>query len=168
MYSSFPLFTYICLTCGIPAFSKITFVYALSIHTQDPSTLQPTYGSFNNSNNPCIVPSSPYSPCNTGKTTSTDFNFCNTFSILEISVGSSPTFKISIVSIFLSYENHSPFLSIYIGMISYLSLFKFFITDVPETTETSCSVDIPPKITPIFNLFIKSHPFKNQFLLIVF
>ena len=54
------------------------------------------------------------------------------------------------------------------GLEKYLSLFKFFITDVPETTETSCSVDIPPKITPIFNLFIKSHPFKNQFLLIVF
>ena len=38
--------------------------------TADASTPAPTYGTLASSSSPCTVPSSPYGPCSTGKTTS--------------------------------------------------------------------------------------------------
>ena len=118
------------------------------------STLQPTYLTFSNSNKPCIVPSSPYNPCSTGNATSKLFKYSNSFSIFSSSVIFSPTHNCVICLTGFVYLYHTPFLSIYIGKTSYFCVSKLQIIAVPEDIETSCSVYIPPIITPTFNLFI--------------
>src|SRR6185436_5521859 len=55
---------------GRAAALNIIFIAALSIPTADARTPAPTYGTFASSSNPWTVPSSPYGPCSTGKTTS--------------------------------------------------------------------------------------------------
>ena len=57
-------------TTGNPAAANNTFITALSMPAADASTPGPTYGTFASSSSPCTVPSSPYGPCSTGKTTS--------------------------------------------------------------------------------------------------
>ena len=56
--------------CGRPCAANTTFITALSMPTADASTPDPTYGTLASSSSPCTVPSSPYGPCSTGKTTS--------------------------------------------------------------------------------------------------
>ena len=56
---------------GSPSASSSFLVNSLSIATALPSTPEPTYGTPAISSRPWIVPSSPYGPCRTGKTTST-------------------------------------------------------------------------------------------------
>ena len=58
-------------TIGISASRSNLFVTSLSIHIAEPNTHEPTNGTFAILNNPCIEPSSPYVPCNTGNTIST-------------------------------------------------------------------------------------------------
>ncbi len=53
-----------------PRAANTSFIAALSMPTADASTPAPTYGTLASSSSPCTVPSSPYGPCRTGKTTS--------------------------------------------------------------------------------------------------
>ena len=53
-----------------PVAANTSFIAALSMPTADASTPAPTYGTLASSSRPCTVPSSPYGPCSTGKTTS--------------------------------------------------------------------------------------------------
>ena len=82
-------------------------VYALSIPILEANTLQPTYLIPNNSNRPCIVPSSPYNPCKTGNITSICFKYSVIFSICSLFSYSS---DFSISSSFTLYQ--FPILSI--------------------------------------------------------
>ena len=97
-----------------------------------------------------MVPSSPYKPCNTGNAISKLFKYSNSFSIFSNSVISSPTCNGTMSCTGFVYLYYSQLLLIYIGRISYFCLSKLEIIEVPEDIETSCSVDIPPNITPIF------------------
>src|SRR5205823_7324211 len=44
--------------------------------------------------------------------------------------------------------NQAPSLVMPIGKTSYLSLSRWFITEIAELSETSCSLERPPKIRP--------------------
>ena len=56
--------------CGNPRAANTSLATALSMPTAEASTPAPTYGMLASSSSPCTVPSSPYGPCSTGKTTS--------------------------------------------------------------------------------------------------
>ena len=53
----------------IPLAANTCLAIALSIHNDEPSTPEPTYGTLASSNMPWIVPSSPIGPWSSGSTT---------------------------------------------------------------------------------------------------
>ena len=56
---------------GMPSAAQSFLVNSLSIAAAEAKTFAPTYGMPAISSMPWMVPSSPYAPCSTGKTTST-------------------------------------------------------------------------------------------------
>ena len=76
--------------CIIPAPAKIVFMYSLSMATLEDKTPQPTYGISTKFNSPCIEPSSPPFPRNTGNTQSKSFKNSIIFFICFSLIGSSP------------------------------------------------------------------------------
>src|SRR5271167_711713 len=63
-----------CGPTGSPSATSSFLVNSLSMPAALASTPAPTYGTPASSSSPWIVPSSPYGPCSTGNTTSTDAN----------------------------------------------------------------------------------------------
>src|SRR5262249_21606043 len=58
--------------------------------------------------------------------------------------------------------SHLPCLVIAIGTTSYLLRSSALIMDSAERSETSCSPERPPKMTPTFSFFDKTAPQKNR------
>ena len=157
----------------IPLWLTSLWALSLSMQRAEDRVLHPTTGMPAISNIPWILPSSPFFPCSTGNTMSTSVTpvtfpvfpenskkpFCrgpweNTTGIIFFSSScqvSSPIFSVSPVQ-----RYHSPFLVIPIGMIWYFSLFIWVRTAEADWSDTSYSVDLPPKITAIF--FFISYP----------
>ena len=123
-----------------------------------------------NSSSPCMVPSSPYSPWSSGKTTSS-----SSFSTLPSSLNTSKalSFVSGEITAFtlLSFQaplftastsgtrSHSPSLLITIILTSYLSVSMASITLAPLTRETSCSLERPPITTASLVFMSTSFPF---------
>ena len=141
------------------------------MHTDDARTPQPTYGIPDSSKSPCIVPSSPFLPCITGKQTSICIfsgpDSLKTVMPWSFLSGESKAFVHLPLFIHLSSgkretspskRNHSPSLVIPSGQTSYLSRGMLLTTYEADTHETSCSLDTPPKRTRTF--FIIYHPVK--------
>ncbi len=77
---------------GMPSATASFFVNSLSMAAAEAKTFAPTYGIPAISSMPWIVPSSPYAPCSTGKTTSTpassDTPSAGSRTISSVAVGS--------------------------------------------------------------------------------
>src|ERR1700730_5272395 len=111
------------------------------------------------SNKPCIAPSSPSLPCRTGNTRSRLIaSYCpcsRTSNPWRPLSGDSmavrqPPFSQSASGPSQSF--HAPLFVIPIQSGSYFSVSRFFATSCADLTETGCSSEEPPNMTPTFNL----------------
>ena len=141
---------------GRPSAAKSFFITALSIPTADPSTPAPTYGTLASSRSPCTVPSSPYGPCRTGKTTSMRARSTaavgSTVSSACDPVASTTSAADSAVGAWAP-RTHWPCFSMKMGMGSYRARSRCLKIDAAEATDTSCSPERPPYTTATRILF---------------
>src|SRR4030042_5281873 len=111
------------------------------------------------SRSPCSVPSCPYFPWTMGNTTSTPSSEpAGPFAVISTrrfgsgarnrsGSRSSPSLDFSNASAWEELT-HRPSWVIPMGTTSYFSVSSALMTDVAETSETSCSPERPPKMTP--------------------
>src|SRR5436190_14467629 len=122
-----------------------------------------------NSNKPCIAPSSPRLPCRTGNTRSRLIvSYCPCFRTSNprtLRSGDTTAGRQLPFSQFASGPSESfqaPLCVIPIQNGSYLSVSRCFATSCADLTETGCSSDVPPNMIPIFNLSTQIPAFKVQ------
>src|SRR4030088_1196998 len=122
-----------------------------------------------NSNRPCIAPSSPSLPCRTGNTRSRLIaSYCpcsrtsNPWMLLsgDSMAGRQPPFSQSASGPSQSFQ--APLFVIPIQNGSYFSGSRFFATSCADLTETGFSSEEPPNMIPTFNLSMLLPAFKVQ------
>src|SRR5581483_4841851 len=150
---------------GSPCARSSVFITALSMLTADPSTPAPTYGTLAISRSPWIVPSSPYVPCRTGKTTSMGLspsararspgrsarNATSPRWLGSVRIAAAPGVStLPSVSAFIGspVRSQAPSRVMPRGTTSYFSGSSAAMIDFAEASDTSCSPERPPKITP--------------------
>src|SRR5690606_37662235 len=123
------------------------------MHRTELWTSQPTYGTPESCSRPWTAPSSPCSPCRSGRTTSSPRASHPpvplTRSPRTLLSGASTAWRPpSMPASGPSHSRHSPSLEMPTQTSSYLEAFRHRPTWRADLTETSCSSEAPPKRTP--------------------
>src|SRR5881296_2538238 len=164
-------------TIGSPCAENTAFIVALSMPTAEASTPAPTYGTSASSSSPWIVPSSPYGPWSMTTTTSrparnsagmppagsTRTSAVEASAVSALSARSASAFLTAPVASPLGRPTRAcvasaprgsppttqrPSRPIPMGTTIWPRCSSAAITEAADASETSCSPERPPKITP--------------------